>query len=151
MVEYEHTYNEVIRNASKLPEVLLNNITAPEAIYAPPAYLDAHIRVMIVGSEAHGGGAPLSEASIDITARQRLEWKKSCFQEYAVDVANSTPFWKQFDWISEGLDLPGRAAIAWSHACRVQRVAPIGQRYAPAYGPPLHGGNYGTTRLAIGE
>ena len=151
MGTYENIYNQVIENAAKLPKTLLSSITAPEAIYEPPAYAEAHIRVMIMGSEAPGGGAPLSEASIDITASQRLDWKKSCFHEYAVEVANSTPFWRQFDWISQGLGLPGRAAIAWSNACRVQRVEPIGKSYAPDKGPPLYDDNYGATRLVVGE
>ena len=49
MGTYENTYNQVIENAAKLPKTLLSSITAPEAIYEPPAYAEAHIRVMIMG------------------------------------------------------------------------------------------------------
>jgi len=148
---YIETYNNLIKSARDLPPEILNGITVPEAIYAPPAYLAAPIRVMINGAEAHGGGTPLTEAVIDKTAQERLDWKEMFFQDYAVGKKYNKPFWNQFDWISHGLGLSGREAIAWSNVCRVQRVVPIGKSYSPDTKTALYDNDFGATRLKIGQ
>lgn len=151
MTRYVETYNDVIRDAQYLPPEILNGVTVPEAIYAPPAYLAANTRVLIMGSEAHGGGDPLSGAVIDTTALERLAWKEKFFQEKAVGKHYFKPFWNQFDWIAKGFGLSGREAIAWSNVCRVQRVKPVGTSYAPDAKIPLYDNNFGATRVKIGE
>lgn len=150
MSTYTEIYNKVIRSTTQLPPEISDFITVPEAIYAPPGYLTAPIRVMIAGSEAHGGGQPLLDAAIDTTASERQQWKEYFFQNEVVIKKYSTPFWRQYDWISEGLELQGRESIAYTNVCRVQRIAPKGKSYSLNSGPALYADNYGTTRVEVG-
>lgn len=115
MSTYTEIYNSVIRSTTQLPPEISDFITVPEAIYAPPAYLDAPIRVMIAGLEAHGGGQPWLDAEINTTASERQLWKEHFSQNEIVKKKYSTPFWRQYDWISEGLGLRGRESIAYTN------------------------------------
>ncbi|EDQ06536.1 hypothetical protein DSM14862_00277 [Sulfitobacter indolifex] len=151
MNSYVETYNNVIRDAKNLPPEIVENITVPEAIYAPPEYLASPIRVLFAGAEAYGGGQSLSDAEINKTANDRLNWKECFFQKRVVGKKYSTPFWRQFDWIAEGLGLIGREAIAYSNVCRVQRIEEVNGSYSLSAGKPLYADNFGTTRLEVGR
>jgi hypothetical protein len=147
---YIETYNAVIEGAENLPQEIKERITVPEAIYIPPGYLEAPTKILIAGSEAYGGGLPLMDAQITLTAQDRLAAKEKLFQDVVVALKKSTPFWRQFDWIAEGFGLAGREAIAYSNVCRVQRIEPVNDRYSLNVGPPLFADDYGKTRMAIG-